>query len=280
MGNLKYGSFDTETALEEKEELDASGGAEMFKLAVGRNVLRILPPPVGQRSPFKTVYQHFIELPGNKKSFICARLEAKKPCAICKKIDELKASPSKADREAGDDMFARRRVFVNVIDRKNHDKGPMVMAVGKQVHEQLLALRDEETGGDYCHPEEGFDVIIERTGTGKNDTKYKVFLSRKSSPLAGDKDDPDYEKMQEWIDTQNDLQKFARLPDQAEVAGLLSGGDEESEEEEEAAPPKRIGAGKKTTTSTKAAPAATSGKKRARSAEDDAIDVEGEEVEE
>lgn len=274
MGNLKYGKYDAETAAEEKEESESTGGAEMFKLAVGRNVLRILPPPVGSKSPFKTVYQHFVELPGNRKSFICARLEAKKPCVICKKIEELKASTSKADREAADDLYARRRIFVNVIDRKNPEKGPMVMAIGKQVHEQLLALRDEETGGDYCDPEEGFDVIIERTGTGKNDTKYKVFLTRKSSPLAGSKDDPDYDKMQEWIDTQNDLQKFARLPDQQEVAGLLDGGGDEEEEE---APPKKP---VKRLTSRASSGSSTSSKKSKRSAEDDAIDVEGEEVEE
>lgn len=275
MGNLKYGKFDAETAAEEKDDSEAAGGADMFKLVVGRNILRILPPPVNQRSPFKIVHQHFIELPGNRKSFICARLEAKKPCAICKKIDQLRASPSKADRDAADDMFARRRIFVNVIDRKNPDKGPMVMAVGKQVHEQLLGLRDDETGGDYCDPEEGYDVVITRTGTGKNDTKYTVALMRKPSPLAGTKDDPDYDKMQEWIDTQNDLQKFARLPDQQEVAGLLSAGDEEEGEEEEAAPPKR-----RFTKKTSASSSVPSTKKRSRSAEDDAIDVEAEEVEE
>lgn len=282
MGNLKYGTFDEETAAQEKEELEASGGADMLKLKVGRNILRILPPPVNQRTPFKTVYQHFVELPGNKKSFICARLEAKKPCAICKKIDELKSSTYKADREAADDLYARRRVFVNAIDRSNPDAGPKVMAVGKQIHEQLLALRDETTGGDYCHPEEGFDVIIERTGTGKNDTKYKVFLARKSTPLAGTVDEPDYDLMQEWIDTQTNLDSFARLPDQEEVAGLLSAAEEEPKEEEEERPRRSASSSRE-----RERPARTSSReeerparrKRPRNAEDDAIDVEGESVE-
>lgn len=273
MGNLKYGSYDVDTALEEKGELEAAGGAEMMKLTVGRNPLRVLPPPVGQRTPFKTVYQHFIELPGNKKSFICARLEAKKPCAICQKVEELKASPSKADREAADDMYARRRVFVNVLDRKNPDKGVLVLGIGKSIHEQLVSLRDEETGGDYCDPENGFDVIIERTGTGKQDTKYKVYLARKSSPLAGTVEEPDYERMQELIDTQSDLGKFARLPDQNEIAGLLGSGDSGEDEEEEDVTPRTL----KKKTAAPAAATAPARKKRARSAEDDAIDVESEE---
>lgn len=273
---LKYGKFDEKQAMAEKDESEsASSGVEMFKFQVGKNVIRILPPPVGQSSPFKVVYQHFVDLPGTKKSFVCARVEAKKHCPICKKIDELKASPSKVDRDAAEDMFAKRRIFVNIIDRRNPDKGPLTVGIGKTVHEGLLGLRDEETGGDYCDPENGYDAVITRTGSGKNDTKYTVALARKSTPLAGTVDDPDIDKMQEWIDMQNDLSRFARLPDKQEVAELLAGGSDEDEEEEEAPrrqlPPKSYKK-KKVAAKTKAKPT------RGRSVEDDSVDVEDEDV--
>lgn len=265
MGNLlNYGSYDEETAEQEKEELDQSGGAEFMKLKPGQNKVRILPPPTGKRSPFRVVYQHFIEMPGGSKSVICARLEAKKPCAVCAKVNELRASRSEEDQKIANDLFARRRVFCNVIDRAEPDKGPKVLAFGKTVHEQLVALRNPDVGGDYCHPEEGYDVIIERTGTGKNDTKYKVFLSRKESPLGSS-----VEVMQGWIDAQKNLDTFAALPSAQEVKQLLSG--EEADEEEDAAPPPRRAA-----VAQKAPPTTT--KPKRRSLDDDAIDVEVEEV--
>ncbi len=261
MGNvLNYGDYDEETAQQEKDDL-ASGGADFMKLVVGRNLLRILPPPPGKRTPFRVAYQHFIEVGGNSQSVICARLEAKQPCGVCMKIDQLRKSKEKVDQDMASAFFARRRVFVNVFDRNEPDetKRMKVLAFGKSIHEQLTALRtDEVAGADYVNPEKGFDVVIERTGTGKNDTKYKVFLARKSTPLADS-----IPKMQELIDTQRNLDGYAKLKSADEIKQLLSG-----EEADEAAPAARPGR--------TPGPGATASKRR--TAEDDAIDVDGEEV--
>lgn len=258
MGNLKFGEYDEETAAQEKEDLEA-GGAEFMKLKAGRNLVRILPPPPGQRKPFRTVYQHFIEIGPVKQSVICARMEAKKPCAVCMKVEELRKSKNDLDQQMANSLFARRRVFANVIDRSEPDKGPKVLAFGKTVHEQLVALRsDEEAGANYVHPLTGHDIVIERTGTGKTDTKYKVMLGKQKALGPSD------EVMQEWIDTQHDLNAYAKLPSLDDVRKLLSGETDESAEGEEEKPQARGGNGRGT------------GKRR--SAEDDAIDTEGEEV--
>lgn len=292
MGNLNYGDYSEDTALEEKEEIDASGAAFM-KLKVGRNIVRILPPPAGKRSPFRTAFQHFIEMAGVRKSVICARQEARKPCLVCQKIDEMRKSRLPVDQEMANAMFARRRIFCNVIDRSDEAKGPKVLAFGKTVHEQLVALRtDPSAGGDYVHPEEGCDVIITRSGTGKNDTKYQVALARKESPLERS---GDTNVMQAWIDAQQNLEQYAKLPSGEEVKQLLSGEAEdetpaeEGEEEEEAAPrrpaPKPAGNRPAPRPTVTTAPRVTVPKKTAaaapkrRSVEDDVIDVEGEEVE-
>ena len=271
MGNLSFGTYDEEEASKEKEELQ-KGGNEFAKLKVGRNVFRILPPAPGRRSPFRVVFQHFIEMPGGSKSVICARLESRKPCVVCAHVERLKKSQSHEDQKIADDLFARRRVFVNVIDRSDEEKGPKVLAVGKQVHEQLVALRDPEVGGDYCHPIDGFDVVIERSGTGKNDTKYKCFLSRRATPLDVQGDEG---KMQEWIDSQADLDAYAKLPDVEEVKRLLSG--EELDEDEAPARPARPATRPAApATSARKPPATRPAAPARRTAEDDAIDVEGE----
>ncbi len=290
---LKYEDYDVDVAQGELDESE-QGGANFMKIKAGRNILRILPPPPGQRSPFRVTYQHYLNMPGKTQSVICARLEAKQPCRVCQKVDELRASQSKADQDAASDLFARRRVFANVIDRNDEEHGPKIYAFGKTVHEQLLALRtDTRGGGNYAHPIEGFDIIIERKGTGKNDTEYTVRGDRNLSPLG-----PADDVMQEWIDTQHNLNLLAKLPEETKVAGFLGEGDGEEEAEaprgraapaagarraapaqQEATP--RVGARvAQQAQARRTAPAQTTTRTARRTAEDDAIDVEGESVDE
>lgn len=254
MGNLNYGEYDEETAAQEKEEASA-GGAKFWKPKVGRNVIRILPPAVGQKKLFRSVYQHWIEMV--KRSVTCARIEAKKPCAVCMKVDELKKSKLKIDQDMASELFAKRQVFVNIIDRSDAAAGVQVFRCGKTIHEQLLALRtDEEAGANYSHPLTGNDIVIERVGTGKNDTKYKVMLG-KQKPLG-----PDDNVMQEWIDMQHNLDQIAKLPTLDEVKQLLSGEMPDSSSDGDSSAPK---GGK------------ANGARKGRTAEDDVIDVEAEE---
>lgn len=276
---LKYNDYDVEAAQAELDESE-QGGANFMKIKAGRNIMRILPPPAGQRSPFRVTYQHYLNMPGvsgKTQSVICARLEAKKPCLVCAKVEELRSSQAKADQDAASDLFARRRVFANVIDRNDEEHGPKIYAFGKTVHEQLLALRtDAKGGGNYAHPVDGFDIIVERKGTGKNDTEYTVRGDRNSSPLG-----PADDVMQEWIDTQHNLNLLAKLPESDKVAGYLGGGEEGEEAE---APPargaRRPAAAAAPQVGARVAQAAVSrGRAPARrTAEDDAIDVEGEAV--
>lgn len=220
MSNLvKFGSYEMEAAHEEKADLEAGGGADFLKLKQGRNVVRILPPPQGKRSPFRTVYQHFISLPSGPAVFVCPRLEARQHCPACAKAESLRGSTNPEDQRLAGELYARRRVFANAIDRSEPESGPKVLAFGKLVHEQLVALReDEDAGGEYTHPIHGFDIIIERTGSTKNDTKYSVRPWRWASQLHDDA-----AVMQDWIDTQRDLETFARVATIDEIRDLMAG---------------------------------------------------------
>ena len=276
---LKYNDYDVETAEAETDESEA-GGANFFKVKAGKNYMRILPPPAGQRSPFRVTYQHYLNMPGTTgktQSVICARLEAKKPCLVCAKVDELRASQAKADQDAASDLFARRRVFCNVIDRNDEEHGPKIYAFGKTVHEQLLALRtDTKGGGNYVDPIKGFDIIVERKGTSKNDTEYTVRGDRNATPLG-----PADDVMQEWIDTQHNLNLLAKLPESEKVAGLIGGGDADEEAEAPARGARRPAAAEAPRVGARVAQAAVARSGRAparRTAEDDAIDVEGTEA--
>jgi len=219
-GNIvPYGSYELDAADEEHEDLSRGGGTYM-KLEVGRNVVRFLPPPMGRATPFVTVFQHFLNLPGlpDPVIFNCPRLMAKRPCPACAKGEKLKSTGNPKDADAARDFWASRRVFSCVIDRAEEDSGPKILGFGKMIHEALVAIRrDEDAGGDFTNPENGFDIIIERSGTGKTDTRYTVRPARKSSPLGN----------LEWVQMQPDLRHLAKVPSMDEIKAMVSGGGNE-----------------------------------------------------
>jgi hypothetical protein len=212
----QYGSYEMDAAEDEKKVLDQEGGGDFAKIVPGRNVFRILPPMLGERTPFVVVYQHYINVPGAKGPvvFVCPRLTAKQRCPACEKADKLRRSGNPADMDYAYQMNARRRVFCNVINRKEPERGVQVLGFGKSIHEQLNALRrDPDAGGDFTHPETGFDVVIERTGSGKNDTEYQVFAARRSSALG------DLSLLEQRVD----LTRYSAVKSVDEIMELLSG---------------------------------------------------------
>lgn len=215
MGNLaRYGSFDIGEADKAAEQVKAGGSSDFMKMKVGRNVVRILPPALGQRTPFVTVHQHFIKLPTSAKPvvFACPRMHDNKPCPACAQADKFRKSGRSEDRSAMFELLPKMRLFANVIDRT--DGAVKILGFGKTIYEQLIALRrDQDAGGDYTDPENGFDIIIERTGTGARDTEYRVMPARKQSPM-GDLS---------ILDTLPDLQRFAEVKPLADIEAMLRG---------------------------------------------------------
>jgi hypothetical protein len=222
----KFGEYASDEAQREADDSAAAGGGgDFLKIEVGRNIIRILPPMPGKRSPFRVIYRHFLHPPGAKGPFVftCPRYEAKKPCPVCAEADRLKASGNPADRDRAFELFASRRVFCNVIDRRKPEEGVKIAVLTKKVHDQLTALRkDPDAGGDFTHPEHGFDIIIERVGKGKTDTAYTVRRVTRESALGE----------LAWLDEQKDLDQYAATlltPDQirAGVSGEDAGGGQE-----------------------------------------------------
>jgi gp32 DNA binding protein like len=228
---VKFGDFSIEEAEREMMEMEKmSGSRDYMKLVVGRNIIRILPPKdAAGRSPFQLVMEHFLRLPGAQRPvvFACPTVTAKQRCPACEHAQRLRASGNPADRELAYDMSAKMRVYCNVINRKEPEKGPQILPIGKTIYEQLLSIRkDEDAGGNYSDPLNGFDIVIERKGTGKNDTEYAVHGSRKQSPLH-----TDAAQAEEWIATQADLSRFARSRSYDELlasirkeGGMVGGG--------------------------------------------------------
>lgn len=217
MSNLKkFAEFTIEDAEQAEEELAKFGSPDFFKPQTGRNVVRFLPALAGEKWAVQ-VMQHFVTPPGGGKSigFVCPRVHAKRHCPACAKADQLRASGNPNDSETAKQLAPKPRIFANIVDRKNPEKGVQVFPFPKQVFDQLLAIRKNETaGGDFTNPgPRGFDISIEKKGQGI-DTEYKVLAARDETPLGND----------EWLEQLHDLKRYA-IPDTEEnLNKRLSGG--------------------------------------------------------
>lgn len=250
---VKYGTYTVEDA--ESDEKELASAKKFWKPEEGTNTVRLLPPKIGQKM-FMKVWQHFVELPGKKFSVNCPRMMLNKSCPICSKADELKATGLAADRDAAYSLFARQRIFANVIDRDAEDKGPQTWGFGKKIYEQLINLRkNPKIGGDFANPEKGYDLIVERKGKTKNDTEYAVHCAREANALG------DFQ----WIEDQADLTNLAAVKSAADIEADLT--EDEGETAKSSAP-----GGRQARTS--AAPATKVTKTAKRSAEDDVMDAE------
>jgi len=107
-----------------------------------------------------------------------------------------------------------------------------VWGFGSKTWEQLKALRqDTDVGGDFTHPQTGFDIRVTRKGTGQFDTEYTLLPGR-PKPLTADA-----ELLKTWVASQHDLAEFAVPPSYERIMEMVSPGGAT----QQAAPP---GAGK------------------------------------
>ena len=177
--SANFGKWDMSTVASERRDGDK---IEILKLQEGRSVLRFLPPQSGAKSPFVKVWQHYVNDPHENRLhvFPCPARMWGKSCPVCDHANKLSRTGNKADRERAYQLWPKVRVYSEVVDMNNEGAGVQVFAFGKRIYEDLLAVAsDEDAGGDFTDVEEGFNIIIERSGTGKFDTSYKVFPSRR-----------------------------------------------------------------------------------------------------
>src|SRR5690348_2676684 len=105
---VKWGSYELEAAEDESKELEKGSGGDFYKWVDGNNVVRFLPPPVGQRSPFVKAKQHYVDklfVPGSTTVtvFNCPGAG----CPACHESARLKASGSEQDKEFGKKLAAK-----------------------------------------------------------------------------------------------------------------------------------------------------------------------------
>lgn len=235
----EYAGWDDASAAADTEAATETTGGQFtyFKAEEGRNVLRFVPPAkaTGRKAMYVT-HQHYVEQPGRPKVvFNCpVAMKTGGRCPVCEKAAKLRATGNQLDRDTAFGLSSRMRVYACVVDRKHPEKGVQVYGFGKTVMKGLKSLKDDPDVGDFFRPDtDGYDVIVERTGTGKNDTEYAVRPAVKNSPLAAlPSADPKAPPVQDVaacsaiIGVAPDLTMLARVPSTEEIVARLKGDDE------------------------------------------------------
>lgn len=228
---VRWEDYDVDAAEHDAEELQkAKGPKTLISLKEGKTRVRFLPalqghkfePPKGTLGGLARVtYEHWVSVPGlGDVRFTCPLFEKKTRCRSCDMEKKLRASSKEVDQKRADKFKAGRRIYANVILRTDEERGPLVLPFGIQVEKQLVEMRkDEDIGGNFVHPTQGFDVIIVKTGSGF-ETRYTVHPADKgkSAPIC-----EDVKQMNEWIAGQNDLEKFVKVYSDEDIVRILNG---------------------------------------------------------
>lgn len=213
----KWVPMDLDALDQQENEIGfGSSGGNFFDWKDGKSVVRFLPGVHG-RQPFIQFWKHFVKGAQDGKAFggPCPLKMAKQKCVVCMVAAKLSRG-SDADLKLADDINPRRRVFANLVDRAAPDAGPQVAEFGKSIYDGVKDYM-RTMNEDPTHPGQGFDIVVEKRGSGLN-TEYKVFPMRKSSPLHADA-----RQMNEWLDAARDLGQLVVLPTEAEQASRLAG---------------------------------------------------------
>ncbi len=156
------------------------GGTRFWTPKEGASLIRILPPYSGE-DWYKETWFHF-GVGVDRKPIACARRLLDEPCYLCEQVDELRKSEDPRDVELSTQIAARRRVFYNIIDIDDVESGAQIFSSGVTIFKEFLMYVADPDWGDITDPDEGYDIVIEREGTGI-DTKYTVRAKKNPTPL-------------------------------------------------------------------------------------------------
>lgn len=254
----KYYKVDMDKVRQKAEEL---GAGTYWKPKEGKSVIRILPPWNDEGEfYFETALHYGFQVDGKNRAYPCLKALGEKECPACDMYKQLNEG-SKEDKELAKALQPRRKFYVNVIDRAN-PSSVQIWGFSSKTLRTLLGYIQDPDWGDFTDPEEGNDVVVEREGTGRMDTKYSYRIKPKASAIDVEGwegmmhdlssevvEEISEEELQEIVD--NNYGSGAKRPkkkssedeeeeeETEEAEEKKSKKQEDEEEEEEKAPPKK-----------------------------------------
>lgn len=194
-----------------QESLDSGG---YWKPKVGTNKIRLLPEVGEMEFFFVNVGQHFLT---RTNRHFCPDFTLDLPCPICEFVSQLYTEGGDANIKLAENLRVRKQYWMNIIDRNAESAGPQIFSPGKMVFGQIKSLvMDPQYGDLLVDVDDGLDLRITRTGTGRTDTRYETHSDRETSPLSSNPAEID-----QWLDAAMDLSSVELTDDPTEDHSLL-----------------------------------------------------------
>lgn len=180
--------------------------------------LRVRILNMGQEEEFiKEVNQFYL---GSDIKGVISPSTFGEPCHIYEAYEELSKSKDPEEKELAKQLNLRKKYLAYCLIYKDEkgkevdDKSPKFVLLTAGMYQDIIDLYlDEDEWGDMTQPDEnGYDLKLSRTGSGKTDTEYSVTpCSKKALPKPWSKkvynlDEevrkimPTYEETQELLD--------------------------------------------------------------------------------
>lgn len=165
-------------AKKKKELAERGNKGNIHFLKEGTIRVRVLP--VGVENEFvQEVTQFYL---GAEIKGVYSPNTFDEPCAIYDKFKELKESSEEGDKELAKSLSPKKKYLMPVIIYKDlkgkevdEEKGVTMVQITGELYQEIIDLYlDEDEWGDMTDVDNGYDLKLTRTGTGRFDTKYSV----------------------------------------------------------------------------------------------------------
>jgi len=191
----------------------ASKRGKLWKPKDGKNTIRILPSASKKGLWFYEATFHYgVNLP-------CLKMIGEK-CPVCRHKDKLLQSSSDDKLELANELEGKTRILFNIVDLTDEDTkelGVQVWGHSETTLQKLMYIWNDPEWGDFTDPEEGYDIIVEKTDQRGPDA-YKIRPRRNPSKI---------EKMK-WLKKMKKLHKVltppTRIDAKRRLAEYLQGG--------------------------------------------------------
>jgi hypothetical protein len=229
----KYYAADSDKIQKKLAEI---GQGDFWKAKQGPNRIRILPPWNKKGLWFQEATLHYglNNENGKERGYPCLK-QFDKECPVCAKIEELKEGGTE-DKKMAERIGPKTKFYANILDRKTG--AVLIWGFSRKTLGILLGYdSDKEDYGDITNPETGFDIVVEREGTTKNDTRYAIRCKPKPSEVDMDEvelhnlsqeviEDMEEEELEEIVEANFGMGKKKKSKKSSDE-------DEEEDEEEE-----------------------------------------------
>jgi hypothetical protein len=161
-------------------------GTKLYKVRDGDNRIRLFPPTWKDAKHYGLdVWVHYNVGP-DRQSYLCPNKHGDGKCPICAERNDIRGD-NDADEKYVKELEPKRRVLVYLIDREDERSGEQAWFMPQSLDKDIVKISVDKESKEVLpidSPEDGYDIIFEKSGS-KLTTKYDgVQIARRSSPLG------------------------------------------------------------------------------------------------